>query len=209
MAACLANDLGLPINEPFLVDLDPAWVETIPDPSVQQVLRNSADVGFASKAAGAQWKPWLRTDALTAERQPAALAILAFDAYIENDDRKLGNPNCLIKGDEFRIIDHELAFGIRLRLFPRPEPWRLGYLQRLVGPDGHIFGAKLKGLDLDFERLRRAWADLPDDRLTTYVTALPQEWTVAAQAAEAALTHILAVRDRIDDCLTELKRVLT
>jgi hypothetical protein len=114
-----------------------------------------------------------------------------------------------VKGSEFRIIDHELAFRIRLKLFPRPEPWRQGYLERLVGPDGHVFGPKLKGQDLEFAPLRAVWTDLPDERLEAYLLALPPEWGAATEAMEAALTHIRAVRDRIDDCLAELQRVLT
>jgi hypothetical protein len=209
LAACLAGDLGLPINEPFLVDLDQAWISTIPDAGVRQLLQNSAPVGFGSKAAGAQWKLWSASDLVTVDRRPTALAILAFDAYIENDDRRPNNSNCLVKGSEFRIIDHELAFRIRLKLFPRPEPWRQGYLERLVGPDGHVFGAKLRGQDLDFAPLRAAWMDLPDERLAAYLSALPAEWDAATGAMEAALTHIRAVRDRMDDCLAELRRALT
>lgn len=209
LAACLAGDLGLPINEPFLVELDQDWIETIPDAGLRQLLQSSASVAFGSKAAGAQWKLWSASDLVTVDRRPAALAIFAFDAYIENDDRRPNNSNCLVKGSEFRIIDHELAFRIRLKLFPRPEPWRQGYLERLVGPDGHVFGAKLKGQDLDFAPLRAAWTDLPDERLAAYLSALPAEWSAATEAMDAALTHIRAVRDRIDDCLAELRRALT
>lgn len=208
LAACLAGDLGLPISEPFLVELDQDWIETIPDAGLRHLLHNGAPVAFGSKAAGPQWKLWSASDLVTVDRRPAALAILAFDAYIENDDRRPSNSNCLVKGSEFRIIDHELAFRIRLKLFPRPEPWRQGYLERLVEPGGHVFGAQLKGQDLDFAPLRAVWKDLPDQRLAAYLSALPAEWAAATEAMEAALTHIRAVRDRIDDCLAELKRAL-
>jgi hypothetical protein len=209
LAACLAGDLGLPINEPFLVELNEEWVETIPDPALQQIIRDSVPVAFGCKAAGTQWKLWSSSDVLTVDRRPSALAIFAFDAYIENDDRKPSNSNCLVKGGEFRIIDHELAFRIRQKLFPRPEPWRQGYVERLVGPDGHVFGAKLKGQDLDLTPVRTAWTDLPDERLAAYLSALPAEWGAANEAMKAALTHLRMVRDRIDECLAELERALT
>jgi hypothetical protein len=112
LAACLAGDLELPINEPFLVDLDPDWVGSVSDPGVRTALQDSVPVAFGSKAAGVQWKLWSRSDVLTADRRPQALAIFAFDAYVENDDRSQRNSNCLVKGSEFRIIDHELAFRI-------------------------------------------------------------------------------------------------
>ena len=100
LAACLAADLGLPINEPFLVELDRAWVESIPDSSIRGMLQNSVTVAFGSRAAGSQWKVWSASDILTSDRRPAALAIFAFDAWIENDDRRPSNPNCLVKGGE-------------------------------------------------------------------------------------------------------------
>jgi HipA-like kinase len=209
LAACLAGDLGLPINDPFLVELDPAWVSSIRDSSVLRMVQNSAPVAFGCRAAGSQWKLWSASDILTPDRRPMALAILAFDAYIENDDRRPTNSNCLVKGGEFRIIDHELAFRIQLKLFPRPEPWRQGYLERLVGQDGHAFGAKLKGQQgLDFAPLKAAWMALPDKRLAAYLSALPAEWSAANEAMKAALAHIRVVRDRIEDCIAELQRVL-
>lgn len=112
LAACLAGDLGLPINEPFLVELDPAWVAAISDHETQKMLERSSPVAFASKSAGPQWRIWSAADRITGAREAAALEILAFDASIENDDRKPSNPNCLVKGDALRIIDHELAFRI-------------------------------------------------------------------------------------------------
>jgi hypothetical protein len=209
LAACLAGDLGLPINEPFLVKLNEDWIASVPDPAIRQTLHESVPIAFGSKAAGTQWKLWSPSDLLTSDMHPLALAILAFDAFIENDDRRPNNSNCLVKGGEFRIIDHELAFRIRQKLFPQPEPWRQGYMRRLVAPDGHVFGSKLKGQSLDFAPLRVAWSGLPDERFEGYLSALPVEWAAANDAMEAALTHLRTVRDRIDDCLAELQRALT
>jgi hypothetical protein len=124
--------------------VDPEWVSAIGDLETREMLERSSPVAFACKSAGSQWREWSAADRITGARETAALEILAFDAYIDNDDRKPSNPNCLLKGDAFRIIDHELAFRIRQKLFPRPEPWKAGYLQRLTGRDGHLFGADLK-----------------------------------------------------------------
>ncbi len=209
LAACLAGDLGLPVNEPFLVELDSQWVQSVPDLAVREMLAASSNVAFASKSAGTQWKIWSASDSLNANSQTMALNILAFDAWIANDDRGQGNSNCLVKGNEFRIIDHELAFRIRLKRFPPAEPWKAGHLERLVQHDGHIFGAKLKGKVTDFAQLRSAWLGLPDDRLRDYPSALPTEWAPAMDAMKDAVAHIKLVRDRIDECVAELQRALT
>jgi hypothetical protein len=208
LAACLAGDLGLPINEPFLVELDSGWVAAVSDLETREMLERSAVVAFGSKAAGPQWRIWSAGDQITAARAAAALEILAFDAYIENDDRRPGNPNCLVKGDAFRIIDHELAFRIRQKLFPRPEPWKAGHLQRLIAPDGHLFGAGLRGRDLDFAPIQRAWSGISDGHLQEYLSALPSEWAEARAAMETAVAHLRTVRERIVDCIAELRRAL-
>jgi hypothetical protein len=85
------------------------------------------------------------------------LAIFAFDAFVENPDRKPSNPNLLVKGDEFRIIDHELALFVR-GLLPRPAPWQAGYLNHMMGPDSHVFAARLRGVALDLDAIRAAWS---------------------------------------------------
>lgn len=209
LACCLAADLGLPVTEPFLVELDAEWIASIEDSATRQMLRESVPIAFGSKSAGAQWRIWTGTDVITEERKADALEILAFDAYIDNDDRNSRRPNCLLKGDEFRIIDHELAFKIRLKRFPVPEPWKPGYLDRLVAAGGHIFGAKLRRKVLDFEPVSQRWAHLTDERLQAYRTAVPPEWAPAHDAIEDALAHIHTIHDRLDACLAELQRVLT
>lgn len=113
-----------------------------------------------------------------------------------------------MKGNAFRIIDHELAFRIRQKLFPPPEPWKIGYLQRLIGAGGHLFAAGLKGRHLDFEPIRRAWSRISDSRLHEYLSSLPPEWAEAQEAMEAAITHLQTVRERIGECVAELRRTL-
>jgi hypothetical protein len=50
LAACLAADLGLPVNEPFLVELDALWVESVQEATIRQLLTASAPVAFASES---------------------------------------------------------------------------------------------------------------------------------------------------------------
>jgi len=51
-----------------------------------------------------------------------AAEVLVFDAIVQNPDRRADNPNCLVRGDEIRIIDHELAFSHGLVIGSVP-PW--------------------------------------------------------------------------------------
>ncbi|MBR2269867.1 HipA family kinase [Sphingobium sp.] len=211
-AACIAGHLGLPICEPIAVRMSPEWIGSIQNAGIRQMLNQSSPVAFASVAAGNGWRRWTSDDKLTGERRQAALSIFVFDAFIENKDRIVSNPNLLIRGDSFRIIDHELCFRIRQCLFPRPEPWRVGYLHGTValGATGHVFGALLKGdRYLDYGQLQPTWSSLSDAILDECAACLPEEWADATDAIGDALTHLRTVRDRIDECLDEVERALT
>jgi hypothetical protein len=208
LAACLAGHLGLPICRPFLVELAPEWIVSIPDSTVRDMLSKSNPVAFGSQSAGLGWRPWVAEDILTQARRAAALAIFAFDAFIENPDRKPSNPNLLVKGDALRIIDHELALRV-MGIFPRPAPWKEGNLAHMMVPDGHLFAGRLKGSPLDLIPIREAWSGLTDDHLSDYEACLPLQWADAMGMVAAALTHVRTVRDRIDDCLEEVGRALS
>src|SRR5262249_24927187 len=62
VAACLAQDLGLPSTKPYLVQIDPDLVQAIQDADAQQVLRSSVPIAFGLEAAGNQWNPWSAGD---------------------------------------------------------------------------------------------------------------------------------------------------
>lgn len=212
LAACIGGHLALPVCEPIAVRISAEWINSIQDAGLRDLLRRSCPVAFGSVAAGNGWRRWTEDDKILGMRRPAALNIFTFDAFIENRDRLVSNPNLLVRGDAFRIIDHELSFRIRQCLFPRPEPWKIGYLQSAIQPGGtgHVFGALLRGdRHLEYNVLRPAWTSLSNDALSAYAAAVPIEWADAANAIEDALTHLRAVRDRIDECLAEVERALT
>lgn len=209
LAACVGGHLGLPVCEPVLVDMSPAWINSIVQPTLRELLNGSCRIAFGSVSAGPGWRKWAPEDRLIGDRRAPALGIFAFDVFTENRDRKVENPNLLVRADQFRIIDHELSFRIRQCLFPRPEPWRPGYLVPHVASDGHVFGALLKGdRHTDVASLRAPWTSLSDDALAAYGAALPPEWAAAAGPIADALAHLKAVRDMIDECLEEVERAL-
>ncbi len=214
LGAILAGDLGLPVCRPFLVEMDDAFVGSIFPLSLRQRLETSCPLAFGSQDAGRQWRTWSAgTDHVSAEQVDLALRIIAFDAFTGNPDRAPNNPNMLVQGDQWRLIDHENAFGFRLKLFPKCQPWVIGNLDLLTkwGQwSEHIFAQTLhKKSNLDFSSVRNSWADLSDVRLAEYDACLPPEWDDARDDFSDAINHIRQVRDTIDLCVAELKRVLT
>lgn len=206
IAACLASDLGLPVPQPWIVEVPPEILPAVVDLEIANQLNQSLPVAFGSTVAPGfvVWTPGHRlTDTL---RSDAAAALL-FDAIIQNPDRRAENPNCLVKGEELCFIDHELAFTHRLALLWSP-PWDLGGMRELETPGRHIFVSELKGTLVDWTAIKSRWAGLPDARLQEYAGTIPPEWSAAQADVDAAVQLIADARDNIDGCVAEIGRVL-
>ncbi|MCA2407354.1 hypothetical protein GYN07_04100 [Rhizobium leguminosarum bv. viciae 248] len=209
IGACLAADLGLPILEPFLVELDPQFIASVPDAHAVHRDRMTASnfVAFGSRHVTGQYSAWANGTVISEAMLPSAAAIFTFDGIIQNPDRRDGNPNCLVRGDDIRIIDHELAFAHRLILSWK-APCEVGGLQNFQTPGKHIFRAGLKAKQVDYGPIRAAWAGLSDAQISAYGNAVPTEWAGATNSVASALQLIKDARDNIDACITEIQRVL-
>lgn len=214
LGSLLAGDLGLPTPEPFFVELTPELIDAVPSPGLQSRLAAASPLAFGSTDAGSPWRRWNSTDRVTPDLAAQALKVLAFDAFIGNPDRSPPNPNLLTQkhGSGLLLIDHEVAFGVRIKLFPPVRPWQMGNLSPLShrGTDAeHVFFTGLSGrADLPFEEVADAWATISDVRLGAYDATLPDAWADARPALTEAVTHIKVVRDRMAECILELRRVL-
>jgi hypothetical protein len=206
IAACLAADLDLPVPKPWLVEIPPELASVVVNAEVANKLRNSCPVAFGSTRSPG-FTIWSTGQRLPEPMRPLAASILLFDAIIQNPDRRVENPNCLVRGNDLRIIDHELAFAHRLILFWR-APWTLGGMSDLATPGRHIFVSELKAATIDFAPVRSRWVALSDARLQEYEGAIPPEWAAAQDDVRAALKLIADARDNIDACISELKRIL-
>jgi hypothetical protein len=49
---------------------------------------------------------------------------------------------------------------------------------------------------------------LPDARLQAYEKAIPPDWTAARADLSSAVTLIADARDKIGDCIAEVRRIL-
>lgn len=139
---------------------------------------------------------------------PVVLLGFAFDAVVENPDRRPRNPNCLVSGDEIFLIDHELAFTPS-HVAQKP-PWELGGLQYLKDNEKHIFRRQLVGKSktLDFKTLRNQWTGLEEGYIAKCRAAIPQEWLGGQAVAEQAITQVRQAKENIDGVIDELRRVL-
>lgn len=208
VGACLAADLKLPIPRPYRVDLSDEFAGIVPDESFRLKLGNSSKIGFGSLRVPNQFSVWARGNTIPDTMVPDAASILVFDAITQNPDRRETNPNCLVKGSDLRIFDHELAFMTEQLLFWKP-PWQEGGLNWIEKSEPHIFLRGLKGRIIDYHPIKVCWSSLSDQRISEYRDAVPGEWGEAEPAVTAALKLIRDARDNIDGCLDEIRRILT
>ncbi|MEG3180256.1 HipA family kinase [Sphingomonas sp. LT1P40] len=206
LCACLAGDLNLPVPQPYIVDLDAEWIDSIVDDSWAAAARMSVPLAFGSKRVPAGFGQWVSGTSMVEPLTSTAAAILLFDAVIDNPDRRQTNPNCLQRGDQLHIIDHELCFGDMI-IGWRP-PWEVGALHHMATPGHHIFRDALRGRDVDWAVITHAWKQLSDATISDYASAIPQEWSASLPAVQAAIEKIGNARDHIEECAIEVQRVL-
>jgi hypothetical protein len=82
----------------------------------------------------------------------AAINIFAFDALVQNPDRRFGNQNLFTRGDEIFVYDHELAFSFLHDIATTATPWRLDSQAYLTS---HVFYTQLKAKAVDVNGFAR------------------------------------------------------
>lgn len=209
IAAMLAADLDIPVPEPLLVEFDGEFVDLVrtQDPDVAERIGRSVPVAFGSCKLPAGFAVLPPSKSIPQSLRGQAAEIFAFDALIQNADRRPINPNCLLNGRNFACFDHEFAFMTKGIVGWRP-PWQAGGLEGMKGPQQHIFSADLQGRAVDFSRLQGAWQAVSDARLNEYRAALPPAWGNDGGVAQDALDYIAQVRENIVAAMAEVARVL-
>jgi hypothetical protein len=208
LVACLAADLNLPVSEPFILQLDEDWIESIRlvNAPWAAAASNGSTMAFASKRLPEGYTTWIQGAALSSATSETAAGALLLDSIMKNADRRPENPNCLRRGDSICLIDHELCFP--QFLLGVGDAWSIGGLQALSTPGWHIFRDALQGKDIDWDPTLHAWGKLSDDMVDGYAAAIPAEWEDALPTIEVAIDRIKQARDNIADCTTEVQRVL-
>jgi hypothetical protein len=104
IAGEIGQALGLRVPRMVLVELDPAFGRTEPDPEIRELLEKSTglNLGFAYLANAFAFNPLLEPP----PDPELASAIVWFDAYLTNVDRTPRNVNLLIWQRELWLIDH-------------------------------------------------------------------------------------------------------
>jgi hypothetical protein len=153
-ASKLASHFGLVSPEPALIviERDLANLVALMLPTQAAVIEESIGLNFGTRVLTGV-STWPVDKSLPAAMLQTATNIFAFDALVQNPDRRYSNPNLFAKGDSLIIFDHEMAFSFLLALFPS-APWSLDAQQYLLE---HVFFRTLKSKAIDLTSFTTRW----------------------------------------------------
>jgi hypothetical protein len=200
IAACLAQRLGIEIPDPVLIDLsfDIALAQSH-DQELCDRLTRSVGLNF-----GTRYLPGLTTW-MPDKRVPMNIAqfaaeVIAFDALIDNPDRRRAKPNVLVGSNRVVVIDHEVAFGF-LRLIAQPSSW----IERLLFLRDHPFYAGLRGHMPSLEPFSERLRALRESEIDAICNSVPREFPREHSARISEhLKLVRADRDRFIHAIEEV-----
>lgn len=208
MAALLAKDLGLATPDPVIVNVGAGFHACVPPdyPEHRRRLQDSQGPNYGSIHLGTGTTTWPVDRRVTVELLGAAADVFAFDAIIMNPDRRQSNPNLLHRRDCLFVYDHELAFSFLRSIMPEDDrPWQRGGLAFL---SQHVFCSALRGKVIDWRQRLERFAGLPDDRLTSYLTAVPPAWNAEGRTARRIVEYLISVKGHAAGLVLNLMEVL-
>lgn len=149
LAAQLALRLGIPMPSPALIELDSLLADATPDIAIAGRIRASMGLNFGTCFLAPGYVTWRKNDSVPLSLHQTAIEIMAFDAVIDNADRRQEKPNLLWKDDEMFVFDHEVAFAFTRLIGTIPLPFDdvgMAFLRN------HPLYAGMRGQEIDLRR---------------------------------------------------------
>ena len=204
ICAALAFPLGLKAARGWTVEITPDFAASVPDFKARERLTRAVGPQFGSTFHSGQYHVPLTDDHLEADLMDPAAAVMLFDAMIGNDDRHRNKPNCLLKGADIILIDHERALpGLRAEF--RPAAWESGGLELFRN---HAFFNGLRGQLPDFTSPCLLWANITAKMAEQIVSDVPTLWMDGCERRKAIdfLVEMQNNASRVSGLLTDLLR---
>jgi hypothetical protein len=201
----LAEDLGLPVPKPFLVEVPDGFHTGIGIPEVSKLAQASVGLNFGSQKLPPGFTTWAKDKPIPLLLRPTAAEVFAFDVLTQNPDRRQVNPNLLTTGEELYLCDHEQAFSFLAGVIGWQPPWTGRGLDFFRN---HVFFQQLQGGEHRWERLLGALEALTDSRLKEYLAAVPNEWRSNNAAAERISEYLQDARQNRGSLFAAINRLL-
>jgi len=203
IASQLAGFLDIPTPEPAIIELDAMIADVVPDAELAQRISKSAGLNFGSKIITGGFDTWPAGKTIPLSLKTLAAEIFAFDALIQNPDRRPDKPNILWKSDELFVIDHEMSLMFAYEILPGPNPWQV---TNIAFMKKHLFFGQLKGQAIQLDRFAGALDLLTGNTIETMMSNVPEAWRSDNITKIAA--HISEITQHSNDFVDEVRRTL-
>lgn len=203
VASQLATVLDMQTPEIAIINVDPLLAEAVSDHSLARKIKESAGLNFGSKVLTGGFDTWPVGKPIPSSLFQDATDIFAFDAMIQNPDRRDDKPNILWKADQLSIIDHEMGFSFVYAIGPQADPWKissLGWLSK------HLFYRHLKGRTISFDRFAGALETISEGIIDGIMSGIPQEWQ--SDTMGKIQNHIMQISTHANEFIDEVRRTL-
>jgi hypothetical protein len=205
VASRLATHFGILVPEPAIIQVEQDFADVVNERLRQQTppRRIGAGLNFGSRVINPM-ATWFVGRVIPEAMFRDATNIFAFDALIQNLDRRVENPNLFTQGDSIYVYDHEeTSFSFLVALSPSAEPWNLereAYLER------HVFYSRLRAKELDLRGFEQGLKALSREVLTAIREELPPEWV--HEDLKHIEGHLMEVQKNAEKFVEQIRRRL-
>ncbi len=205
VASRLATHFGILVPKPAVIQVEQDFADVVNERLRQQTSprRIGAGLNFGSRVINPM-ATWFVDRVIPEAMFRDATNIFAFDALIQNLDRRVENPNLFTQGDSIYVYDHEeTSFSFLVALRPSAEPWNLereAYLER------HVFYSRLRAKELDLRDFEQELKALTREVLTAIREELPPEWV--HEDLKRIEDHLMEVKKNAEKFVEQIRRRL-
>lgn len=211
IAALLASDLGLDVPTPAIVDVPIGFEAIVSDPVSAAAVKASPGPNFGSLHLGTSFTGWPNDRTPIGPARDQAAAIFAFDALVQNVDRRAANPNLWARSEIIGIFDHEQAFAFLYLtiLDDPPRPWVVAdQAHGFRFLEQHVFYPALRGGVVDLESFEERLAQLTQAKIASYMKVVPKEWRQGHDLCEKIAAYLGEARKERTKLIAFLKHLL-
>lgn len=204
LASSLATYFGIAVPDPALVTIEADFAELVAraEPGNAACMRKSVGLNFGSRLLNAV-TPWPVDKTIPEAMWQPAVNIFAFDALVQNPDRRFSNQNLFTRGDQIFAYDHELAFSFLLDIIPSATPWLLDGQDYL---STHVFHAQLKSKPVNIDSFALLLGALSGTPLDVILAELPLPWNNGE--ARKIDVHLRTVAGHAEEFAEQIRRKL-
>jgi hypothetical protein len=204
VASRIAQYFDILVPEAAAIEVTTDFAEIVAEvqPQLAATLRAAVGLNFGSRVINPM-TTWLVGRSIPEAMIADAVKVFAFDALIQNPDRRADNPNLFTQGDDIYAYDHEMSFSFLFALAVSHQSWNLedqNYLKQ------HVFHSRLKSRELDFTNFRDRLNALTEIVLARIKAEVPKEWT--HENLERIEAHLNEIREHTDEFVEQVRRRL-